>query len=46
MKTFLLVGIGGFAGSYLRYLISFYIGQKMLSSFPFGNSIKLDLNNL
>jgi fluoride exporter len=39
MKTFLLVGIGGFAGSYLRYLTSFYIGQKMLSSFPFGTFI-------
>jgi len=36
MKTFLLVGLGGFIGSYLRYAISGYIEQKILSSFPFG----------
>jgi len=36
MKTFFLVGLGGFIGSYLRYAISVYINQKMLSAFPFG----------
>ena len=36
MKTFLLVGFGGFIGSYLRYIISVQIQQKLLSSFPFG----------
>ena len=36
MKTFLLVGIGGFIGSYLRYFISVQIEQKLLSPFPFG----------
>ena len=36
MKTFILVGIGGFIGSYLRYVISVQIQQKLLSSFPFG----------
>lgn len=36
MKTFLLVGVGGFAGSYLRYLISYRVEQYILSSFPYG----------
>lgn len=36
MKAFLLVGLGGFIGSYLRYFISGFIEQKILSSFPFG----------
>lgn len=36
MKTFLLVGIGGFIGSYFRYLLSLYIEQKLLSTFPYG----------
>lgn len=36
MKTFLLIGIGGFIGSYFRYMLSFYIEQKILSSFPYG----------
>ena len=36
MKTFFLVGLGGFIGSYLRYALSGYIEQKILSSFPFG----------
>lgn len=39
MKTFLLVGIGGFAGSYLRYFLSVQIEQKILSSYPFGTFI-------
>jgi CrcB protein len=36
MKTFLLVGSGGFLGSYLRYLISTHIERSILISFPFG----------
>ena len=36
MKSFLLVGIGGFLGSYSRYIMSYYIEQKLLSSFPYG----------
>lgn len=36
MKTFLLVGVGGLAGSYLRYLISARVEQYILSSFPYG----------
>ena len=37
MKAFLLVGAGGFIGSYLRYLIASRIEQRLLSSsFPYG----------
>jgi CrcB protein len=39
MKTFLLVGFGGFAGSYLRYFFASQIEQKFLSSFPYGTFI-------
>lgn len=35
MKAFLLVGAGGFAGSYLRYLISAKV-EQYFSSFPYG----------
>lgn len=36
MKTFFLVGLGGFAGSYLRYFFASLIEQNVLSSFPYG----------
>jgi|SRR5690625_367584 len=35
-KSILLVGIGGFFGSILRYLISYYLGVKTLSAIPYG----------
>ncbi|MDZ7771733.1 MAG: fluoride efflux transporter CrcB [Balneolaceae bacterium] len=37
MKAFLLVGLGGFAGSYLRYLLSLRIQQLFPAyAFPLG----------
>jgi fluoride exporter len=36
MKLVLLIGAGGFIGSALRYLISLFIQNKVLSTFPFG----------
>lgn len=36
LKTITLVGIGGAAGSILRYLASTGIQNKFLSAFPFG----------
>jgi len=36
IKTLLLVGIGGFAGSVLRYLISYYVNINWSTHFPFG----------
>lgn len=36
MKAFFLVGIGGFAGSYLRYLLSVHIDKYFLTAFPLG----------
>jgi CrcB protein len=35
-KTFLLVGVGGFVGSVLRYWLALFIGRPVNSSFPFG----------
>ena len=35
-KTFLLVGIGGFAGSVLRYWLALFIGRQVNSQFPIG----------
>lgn len=36
LQSILAVGIGGFFGSILRYLISHYINISAHSSFPFG----------
>ncbi len=36
IKSILLVGTGGFLGSALRYLISYQLESKILSSFPYG----------
>ena len=36
MRLLLIIGIGGFIGSVLRYLISLSIQNKILSVFPFG----------
>lgn len=36
IKSILLVGAGGFLGSALRYLISYQMESKILSSFPYG----------
>lgn len=36
LKSILLVGAGGFAGSTFRYFISRYVELHWLSSFPFG----------
>ena len=36
MKIILLVGLGGFIGGISRYLITLFIQNKFLSTFPFG----------
>jgi fluoride exporter len=38
-KAIILVGIGGFFGSILRFVISYHFGAKTLSSFPYGTFI-------
>lgn len=35
-RILLLVGIGGAAGSVLRYLVSFYMQKPITSGFPYG----------
>lgn len=35
-RIFLLIGAGGFIGSVSRYLLSKFLQNKFLSSFPFG----------
>ncbi len=39
MKSILFVGLGGFAGSILRYLISKAISNATITAFPFGTFI-------
>ncbi|HLF62619.1 MAG TPA: fluoride efflux transporter CrcB [Saprospiraceae bacterium] len=36
MKILLIIGTGSFIGGVLRYLLSFFIQAKFLSTFPFG----------
>ena len=36
MKAIFIVGIGGFIGCILRYLISLFIQNKYISAFPYG----------
>jgi len=36
MKIILLIGIGSFIGGIARYLLSLFIQNKFLSTFPFG----------
>ncbi len=36
MKIFLLIGSGGFIGSYLRYLVAVHIERSAFLSFPMG----------
>lgn len=36
MGKFFIVGIGGFAGSVLRFWLAAYIGQRMGTRFPYG----------
>ncbi len=36
MRLILIIGIGGFIGAVSRYLLSLFIQQKLLSTFPFG----------
>ena len=36
MKLILSIGVGGFIGGILRYLLSQFIQTKFLSTFPFG----------
>ena len=36
MKIILLVGLGSFIGGIARYLVSFFIQNKFLSTFPYG----------
>ena len=35
-RDILLVGIGGFAGSVLRYLVTIFLAERVSASFPFG----------
>lgn len=39
LKTILLVGLGGGAGSIFRYLTSYWFGKYTTSSFPFATFI-------
>ena len=39
LKTITLVGIGGAIGSILRYLASYLINNKFLSTFPVGTMV-------
>lgn len=39
MRLLFIIGIGGFIGSVLRYLISLSIQNKILSVFPFGTLV-------
>lgn len=36
MKLILMIGIGGFIGTVCRYLLSLFVQNKFLSTFPFG----------
>jgi CrcB protein len=36
LKSLLMVGLGGFVGSVLRYLISYYVNINWSTHFPFG----------
>ncbi len=36
MKLILLIGIGGFLGAVSRYLLSIFIHNKILSTYPYG----------
>lgn len=36
MKIILMIGIGGFIGATSRYLLSLFVQNKFLSTFPFG----------
>lgn len=36
MKLILIIGIGGFIGATSRYLLSLFVQNKFLSTFPFG----------
>ena len=36
MEKYLIVGVGGFAGSIARFWLGAYIGQRMGSRFPYG----------
>ncbi|NGP87659.1 fluoride efflux transporter CrcB [Fodinibius halophilus] len=38
-QSILMVGVGGFAGSILRYLISYYINIYSSSQFPLGTFV-------
>jgi CrcB protein len=39
MKIVLLVGLGSFIGGISRYLVTLFIQNKFLSSFPFGTLV-------
>jgi CrcB protein len=39
MKTIMLVGIGGFAGSVFRYLLQVFVGRHVMHTFPLGTLI-------
>lgn len=36
MKILLIIGIGGFIGSISRYLVTLFVQNKFLATFPFG----------
>ena len=37
--SFLLVGIGGFFGSVLRYWVAIFVGRQLATPFPFGTFV-------
>lgn len=39
MVKYVMVGIGGFAGSIARYWLGSYIGEKMGTRFPYGTFV-------
>ena len=39
LKTILLVGTGGFAGSVMRYLVQVFVEKGLSSTFPYGTLI-------
>lgn len=35
-RSFLLVGVGGFVGSFCRYFLAVFVARQLSTSFPFG----------
>ena len=46
LKTILIIGTGSFLGGVLRYLVSLYVQNNVLSAFPWGTFIVNILGSL